>query len=53
LVLLCLPSLLLLLLLRGTINDSTIGFMNGSAHVARVRICSYAMVYLLSLGFRP
>jgi hypothetical protein len=52
LIMLCLRLLLWLLwlLLPGAINDSTIGFVKGSAHVAGVRFCSYTTIYLLSLG---
>jgi hypothetical protein len=52
LILLCLPPLLPLLL-RGTFSDSTIGFVDGSAQVAGISICSYTIVYLLSLGLGP
>jgi hypothetical protein len=56
LILLCLPPpllLLLLLLLRGTFSDSTIGTVDGSVQVAGMRVCSYAIVYLLSLELGP
>jgi hypothetical protein len=49
LILLCLPPLLLPLLLQGAFSDSTIGFVDASAQVAGMRVCSYTIVYLLSL----
>jgi hypothetical protein len=47
LILLCL--LPLPLLLQGASSDSTIGFVDASAQVAGMRVCSYTIVYLLSL----
>jgi hypothetical protein len=47
LILLCL--LPLPLPLQGAFSDSTIGFVDASAQVAGMRVCSYTIVYLLSL----